>query len=121
MPMAVLSLVLYLLFQDQSYAHICQMSYILSGVFACYYLMNLIPEKMLKKMSVMASSVFFVYALHNTCILAWCGGMINRFSLPRYIVIIIVPFVTFAVCYALYFLLKKALPQVLAVLCGGRI
>ena len=72
-------------------------------------------------MSVMASSVFFIYALHNTCVLAWCGGMMNRSLLPRYIVIIIVPFVTFAVCYALYFFLKKALPQVLVVLCGGRI
>ena len=120
-PMAVLSLVLYLLFHDQSYAHICQMSYILSGVFASYYLMNLMPEKMLKTMSVMASSVFFIYALHNTCVLAWCAGMINRWSLPHYFVIVILPFVTFAVCYALYYLLKKALPQVLAVLCGGRI
>lgn len=97
------------------------MSYILSGVFACYYLMNLIPEKMLKKMSVMASSVFFIYALHNTCVLAWCAGMINRLSLPHYFVIGILPFVTFVVCYAIYYLLKKALPQVLAVLCGGRI
>lgn len=121
MPIAALSLALYLLFQDQSYAHICQMSYILLGVFASYYLMNLLPEKMLKKMSVMASSVFFIYALHNTCILAWCGGMMNRSLLPHNIVIIIVPFVTFTVCYAFYFLLKKALPQVLAVLCGGRI
>lgn len=96
------------------------MSYILSGVFASYYLMKLLPEKMLKKMGVMASSVFFVYALHNTCVLAWCTGMINKLALPHNIVIIIVPFVTFAVCYALYYLLKKALPQVLAVLCGGR-
>lgn len=120
MPMAVLSLVLYLLFHDLSYAHICQMSYILSGAFACYYLMNLMPENMLKKMSVMASSVFFIYALHNTCVLAWCAGMINRLPLPHYFVIVILPFVTFAICYALYYLLKKALPQVLAVLCGGR-
>lgn len=96
------------------------MSYILSGVFASYYLMNLLPERILKKMSAMASSVFFVYALHNTCILAWCGGLVNRLPLPHNIVIVIVPFVTFAVCYALYYLLKKALPQVLAVLCGGR-
>lgn len=96
------------------------MSYILSGVFGCYYLMNLLPEKILKKMGVMASSVFFIYALHNTSVLAWCAGMINRLSLPHYFVIVILPFVTFVVCYALYYLLKKALPQVLAVLCGGR-
>lgn len=49
------------------------------------------------------------------------GGVINRLALPHNIVIVIVPFVTFVVCYALYYLLKKALPQVLAVLCGGRI
>lgn len=48
-------------------------------------------------------------------------GVINRLSLPHYFVIVILPFVTFAVCYVLYYLLKKALPQVLAVLCGGRI
>lgn len=97
-----------------------QMLYIVFGIFASYSLVSLLSEKIIGRMIAMSSAVFFVYALHNTCVLAFCGGVMNRLPLSHAIVIVIVPFVTFLVCYGIYWGVKRICPQVLALLCGGR-
>ena len=118
---SAMSLMLYLLFYENSWAHVFQMFYIASGVFAFYSLMGLMSDKVIEKITRLSSSVFFIYALHNTCVLALCGGLMNRLPLPHSLVIVILPFVTFGVCYGIYLMARKICPQALAVLCGGRI
>ena len=92
-----------------------------SGVFSFYYLVGLLPDKAMRRVTSLSSSVFFVYALHNTSVLAFCGELMNKFALPRSFVIVIVPFVTFGMCYAFYWLVRKICPQALVLLCGGRV
>ncbi len=119
--MSAMSLMLYLVFYEYSWAHVFQMLYIAFGVFSFYYLIGLLPDKAMESVTALSSSVFFVYALHNTCVLAWCGGMMNRLPLPHSFVIVIVPFITFGACYGIYWIVRKICPQALALLCGGRV
>jgi len=120
-PMMVMSLLLRVLLVDWEYSHVFQMLYIVFGIFAGYSLVGMLPGKFTGRMVSMSSAVFFVYALHNTCVLAFCGGLINRLPLPHAVVIVIVPFVTFGTCYGIYWMVRKVCPQALGLLCGGRV
>lgn len=78
----------------------------------------------LSKLSV---CVFFIYALHNTCILAVTGKMIVRATpfigegiVGNTFYYFVTPFATVAVCVAIYYVLKKTCPPLLRVLQGGR-
>ena len=120
-PTMLVSLLLRVALVEWEYSGIFQMLYIVSGVFVSYYLVGIMDIKWIEKMCVLSASVFFIYALHNTCILAWCGSLAHHLALPHSLEIVIVPFAAFAVCYAIYSLIKKVCPRILAVLCGGRI
>ena len=89
--------------------------------FSFYYLIGLLPDKMIGRVIGLSSAFFFIFALHNTCVLAWCGGLMNRLPLPHGLEIMIVPFMTFMACFAIYCVFKKVCPRILAVLCGGRV
>lgn len=120
LPLSLLSISIYVIGGGKSSWNVFQMLYILSGVFSFYYLLGRLPKRMIERMSGMASSVFFIYALHNTCVLAWCSGLVYQFPLPHEMKIIVIPFLTFVVCHFLYLIMKKFCPSILAVLCGGR-
>lgn len=120
-PGMLTCLLLRVVLVEWEYSRILQMLYIVSGVFASYSLVGLMSRKWIEKTCVLSSSVFFVYALHNTCILAWCGGLTHRLALPHGLEIVIVPFMTFVACYGVYWMVRKICPQALALLCGGRV
>lgn len=93
---------------------------VVSGVFASYSLTAMLPEGATDRLCVMSSAVFFVYALHNTSVLSICGGVMGRLQLPHGITVFVTPFVAFAVCYAVYLVVRRLFPRLLAVACGGR-
>lgn len=97
------------------------LAYTVSGVFTAYYLIGLLSPSIINRLTKMSSSVFFIYALHNTCVLAFVGKAVHQLPIPHAFAILIVPLLTFSVCFSLYYVAKRVCPKVLAVLCGGRI
>lgn len=72
----------------------------------------------------LSSTVFFIYAVHEIYILGWTKGFFLRLCgegvTGTWIRFIFVPIVVLGVCLALYYLLNKLMPRILAFICGGR-
>jgi len=77
-----------------------------------------------KWLTALASPVFFIYAAHEIYILGWTKGLFVRLFgeglLGTWIRFFFVPLAVLGICLALYHLLKKLVPGVLAFVCGGR-
>lgn len=78
-----------------------------------------------KWMSKMSETVFFIYAAHEIYILGWTKGLLLRVFgdtlAGHWICYLAAPVLTLTICLALYYLLKRIVPKLLAFACGGRI
>lgn len=63
--------------------------------------------------------MFFTLAIHNTCVLALVGKLLERFPLGT-LSYWIAPPLTLTVCIVLYYLLRRLVPRLMRMLCGGR-
>lgn len=79
-----------------------------------------LPYKVINIASKYVSSVFFIYAIHNTFVLANTSKILLRF-VDEKACYWISPLITMMLCMVVYFLLKKILPRFTAFICGGRI
>jgi len=72
----------------------------------------------------LTETVFFVYAAHEIYILGWTKGLFLRIfgeTLPaKWIAYLFVPVVTGFICLALFYLLKRVMPNILSFACGWR-
>ena len=115
------AIIIHVAFPSHPFSQPFLLVYTVSGVFTTYYLTGLLPPSVVNRLATMSSSVFFIYALHNTCVLAFVGKAVRLFPVPHIIAILVTPFLTFGVCFLLYCAAKRVCPKVLAILCGGRI
>lgn len=79
-----------------------------------------LPDKVINIVSKYVSSVFFIYAIHNTFVLANTSKIL-LWLVDEKVCYWISPLITMMLCMAAYFLLKKILPRFTAFICGGRI
>lgn len=72
----------------------------------------------------LTETVFFIYAAHEIYILGWTKGAFLRLLgdalWAQWLSFLFVPIVTLAVCLALFYLMKRIVPEALAFLCGFR-
>ncbi len=103
--------------------------HIILGVFALISMMSylIVWAPRIKEICIkLATATFFVYATHLIFIESWVKGAFSRSILyangwGKLLAYFLTPLITLAVCLALFYLMKKFVPKVLAVLCGGRI
>ena len=78
----------------------------------------------LRRLSLLAQPVFFIFAAHEIFILGWTKGFFLRvFGVSlwgQWLSYILVPFVVLGICLILYYSLRRIAPRTLAFVCGGR-
>lgn len=77
-----------------------------------------------KWMLKLTETVFFIYAAHEIYILGWTKGLFLRVlgdSLwAQWVSFLMVPLVSLFICLFLFYLIKRIMPEALAVICGFR-
>lgn len=118
---AFILLALIVLFKYQGYLYPL---FIAIGTFSSFVLIGWAKPSVVKCLAKFSPTIFFVYAIHQTFVLAYMGKMVGRLLPDSYVgdvlVYLTVPFITTAVCIVIYYLLKLVSPRLLRVLCGGR-
>ena len=118
---AFVFLILAVLFRNQWYLYSL---FIPVGTFCSFVLIGWAKPSVVKCLAKFSPTIFFVYAIHQTFVLAYVGKMVGLLLPDSYVgdvlVYLTVPFITTAVCYLIYYLLKSVSPRFLRVLCGGR-
>lgn len=118
---AFVLLILVVLFRNQGYLYSL---FIPVGTFCSFVLIGWAKPSVVKCLAKFSPTIFFVYAIHQTFVLAYMGKMVGRLLPDSYVgdvlVYLTVPFITTAVCIVIYYLLKLVSPRLLRVLCGGR-
>lgn len=118
---AFVFLILAVLFRNQWYLYSL---FIPVGTFCSFVLIGWAKPSVVKCLAKFSPTIFFVYAIHQTFVLAYVGKMVGLLLPDSYVgdvlVYLTVPFITTAVCIVIYYLLKSVSPRFLRVLCGGR-
>ena len=78
-----------------------------------------LPEKLIDTVARRVSSVFFIYAIHNTFVLANTSKVLLRF-VDMKICYWVSPLITMFLCIVVYYILKKLFPRFTVFICGGR-
>lgn len=69
----------------------------------------------------LSETVFFIFAVHNTFVLAVVGKVVTKGTgLSCWGGYFVTPFITLAICIIMYKVLNKICPYVIKVLCGNR-
>lgn len=97
----------------------CESLFILLSAFFWIILFDKMSEKIKTKLSRMSEGVFFILALHNTCMLAIVGKTLKGIMLEE-VGYFVAPILTASICLSLYFILKALFPRVMKVICGNR-
>lgn len=118
---AFVLLVLAVLFRNQGYLYSL---FIPVGTFCSFVLIGWVKPSVVKCLAKFSPTIFFVYAIHQTFVLAYMGRMVGRLLPDSYVGdvlhYLIVPFIATAICMVIYYLLELVTPRLLKVLCGGR-
>lgn len=118
---AFILLVLIVLFKDQGDLYPL---FITMGTFSSFVLIGWAKPSVVKCLAKFSPTIFFVYAIHQTFVLAYMGRMVGRLLPDSYVGdvlhYLIVPFIATAICMVIYYLLELVTPRLLKVLCGGR-
>lgn len=96
-----------------------QQLFILLSAITWLILSARIPEKIIQIMNKLTPAVFFIYAIHNTFVLANTSKMLLKIMDER-VCFWISPIVTMMICTVMYFCMKKVLPKTTQFICGGR-
>lgn len=104
-------------------------SHILFGVFAFISLMSYLIDfapRLCKLFIKLSSASFFIYATHLIFIENWIKGAFSRTVLflsgeGRLLAYFLTPFITLFICLGIFYIMKRLMPKLLAILCGGRI
>ncbi|TGX82354.1 acyltransferase [Palleniella muris] len=98
--------------------------FIAAGTYSSFALIGRANESVVTFMSRFSPTIFFIYAVHQTFVLAQTGKIVARLLPDSYaghvLAYLIVPFVTTAVCMAIYYVLRLISPKLIGILCGGR-
>lgn len=118
---AFILLALIVLFKYQGYLYSL---FIAIGTLSSFVFIGWAKPSVVKCLAKFSPTIFFVYAIHQTFVLAYMGKMVGKLLPDSYVgdvlVYLTVPFITTAVCIVIYYLLKLVSPRFLRVLCGGR-
>lgn len=118
---AFVLLILAVLFRNQGYLYSL---FIPVGTFCSFVLIGWAKPSVVKCLAKFSPTIFFVYAFHQTFVLAYMGKMVGRLLPDSYVgavlYYLIVPFIATAVCMGIYYLMNLVSPKFLKVLCGGR-
>lgn len=103
-------------------------AFVLFGVITAINTMNWVigHESWKKKLGNLSVTVFFIYAVHEIYIINWMKGLFGRIFVVEtgdrlLISYLSIPAITISICLALYFLLAKIAPRILAFAVGGRV
>lgn len=80
---------------------------------------SMIPNKIINFLNKFTPSVFFIYAIHNTFVLANTSKFLLKI-IDEKVCFWISPIVTMIICTIMYFCIKKILPKTTQFICGGR-
>ncbi|WP_316740799.1 acyltransferase [Pedobacter antarcticus] len=101
--------------------------FIISGVISALCIGNMLlkTKKVKFYLSALSSSVFFIYAIHEMYIINWLKGGFAKLPMAnnewgKFIAYFTIPIVCLIVCLCLYRLMRRFLPNLLAILIGGR-
>lgn len=99
--------------------------FIVIGTYGSFVLIGRTKENIVKWLASFSPTVFFIYAVHQTFVLAQVGKIVDKVLPDAYwadvIAYLTVPFLATAVCMAMYHVMRYVCPRILAVLCGGRV
>lgn len=98
---------------------ILQRLFILMSSILWIVLSSQIPNRIIKILNIFTPAVFFIYAIHNTFVLANTSGLLMK-VIDAKICFWVSPVLTMLICTTMYFCLKRISPNIIRVLCGGR-
>lgn len=104
-----------------AYMEIVMRTFIFTSALLWLILSGKVPEFILKKVNILipVSSIFFIYAIHNTFVLANVSKLLLK-VVDEPICFYLSPIMTMGVCLTLYFVVKTVFPKMTLLLCGGR-
>lgn len=78
-----------------------------------------IPDRLIQLMNRLTPAVFFIYAIHNTFVLANTSNILSKI-MDEKACFWISPIATMIICIIMYFCMKKLFPKTTQIICGGR-
>ena len=119
-PVFIISYVLLVYFKGSDYRlYGVSDLFVLSGIAIMVYASTGFSKKITGQLSILQKASFFVFASHML-FLGICRGVIQKISFGDvYISYLVPPFITIALCTAMYFIINKYLPKV-SIIINGR-
>ena len=127
LALTVITIVLAMCFYTSAYHDLFVKLYCPFGCCTAINLFSILQRRrsIVKVLTYLSGSVFFIYAVHEVFILSWTKGFLVRLlgeSLAAsWIILFSAPLIALAVCYGRYCIMKRLVPRTLVIMCGGRI
>ena len=102
-----------------TYIGFIQQLFILLSAILWILLSVKIPDRLIQFMNKLTPAVFFIYAIHNTFVLANTSKILLKI-IDEKICFWISPIATMIICIIMYFCIKRLFPKTTQFICGGR-